>query len=276
MQSREVTTRSRWSRQLLAAVNPGLGVGIGTFRRARAGVPVSAHGRTVALIGRVPGAGASTVAAVMALAAAGYTRNRVVVIDTEAAAASGVAGRLGARGDGRLPILLEGGDAEIVARQRIRAAGTDGTSVPVLELPAGGGSFTPQALDRTLSLLRYRSDLTIIDTPSDRSDPVFHAVLHLVDHVFVVLTADETAPDRLAATRRWLDATPGPPRHHDLAVVLVAPPGLRHRVRPARWRPEDLTSVRLGRDAGLNGGHAGRMSRRSMATGLDLVALASR
>ena len=148
--------------------------------------------------------------------------------------------------------------------------------MPVLEMPPGQGPFAPQLLDQTLARLRYRSDLIVIDTPRNRSAPVFHAVLHLVDHVFAVLPADARAPELLTAVQRWLAATPGPPRHHDLSVVLVQPPGLGSRLRPIpRWRP-DLPWVLLRQDGALRRATPGRMSRRSVISGLELVALASR
>lgn len=274
---------TRFLRQVLSSINPSLAAGLGSFRHGNADVPATAHGRTVAVIGRLPSSGTSTVVALMALCAAGYTDNRVLVIETNRRDAvpgsgvpgSGVPGRsirpgvttlLGGSGDGRLPVLLAVPDGEAVARSRVRAAGTRGTAVPVLELPAGAGNFAPQVLERTLTRLRHRADLTVIDTPTDRSEPVFHAVLHLVDHVLLVVPADRTAPERLAASLRWLDAAPGPERQHDLSVVLVA----QSRFVP-RWRPSDLPWTMLRWDGALKRGHPGRMSRRSVISGLQLV-----
>ncbi len=264
---------SRWKallRQASAATSPALAAKVGYFRRVATAVPAVANGATVAVIGRLPGSGTSTVAAVMALAAAGYTDNRVVVVETNRAEQltnrRRVTALLGATGDGRLPALLAVPEGEAVARRRVKAASTPGSAVPVLELPAGSGNFAPQVLERTLARLRHRADLTIIDTPSDRAEPVFHAVLHLVDHVMLVLPADRSAPERLAASRRWLDGTPGPARRHNVSVVLVA----RSRfVR--RWRPPDLPWVLLRKDRALRRGALGRMSRRSVTSGLQLV-----
>ena len=268
--------RLRWGPQLRSAINPALGGAIASFRRVAAASPAAASGRSVAVVGRLPGSGVSTVVALMAMAGAGYTPNRVVVVDTNEATPSGVGRLLGAVGDGRLATLFDVPDGEPVARRRVRAAGTEGSAVALLEAPAGSGPFAPQVLDQTLARLRYRSDLTVIDTPSDRSAPVFHAVLHRVDHVFVVLPADARAPDLLDGTRRWLAATPGPARHHDVSVVLVQPPGPAARLRPVpRWRPE-IPWVVLRQDAALRRGRVGRMSRRSVVTGLELVAAAAR
>ncbi|MGI8590528.1 MAG: hypothetical protein ACR2M5_05995, partial [Nakamurella sp.] len=91
-------------------------------------------------------------------------------------------------------------------------------------------------------------------------------VLHLVDHVLLVLPADRSAPERLAAARRWLAATPGPARRHSVSVVLVA----RSRFVP-RWRPGELPWVLLRRDGALRRGTVGRMSRRSLVAALQLV-----
>jgi len=261
-------------RQTSAAVSPALAARVGYFRRVAMAVPPVANGSTVAVIGRSPGSGASTVAAVMALAAAGYTANRVVVVETNRAEQLSnrrrVTALLGATSDGRLPALLAVPEGEAVARRRVREASTPGSAVPVLELPAGSGNFAPQVLERTLARLRHRADLTIIDTPSDRAEPVFHAVLHVVDHVVLVLPADRSAPERLAASRRWLDGTPGPARRHDVSVVLVA----RSRfVR--RWRPRDLPWVLLREDRALRRGALGRMSRRSVTSALQLVGAVS-
>ncbi|MET3805635.1 hypothetical protein ABIB25_002639 [Nakamurella sp. UYEF19] len=260
--------RVDWGRSLLAGLNPGLSGQVGAFRRARAGVPSTARGRTVAVIGRLPGSGTSTVAALLALAAAGYTDNRVTVVETNRAGGRGrsVTELLGGSGDGRLPALLTVPDGEAVARRRVRSAGTPGAAVPVLALPADAGSFAPQVLEQTLTRLRHRADLTIIDTPSDRGEPVFHAVLHLVDQVVLVLTADRSAPARLDAARRWLSSAPGPARHHSVCVALVAV----DRLVP-RWRPGDLPWVLVPRDRALRNGLPGRMSRRALTAGLELV-----
>lgn len=261
-------------RQALAAADPRLALGVGRLRRVRATLPGSANGRTVAVIGRVPGSGTSTVVASMALAAAGYTGNRVVVVETNrsepAAGARRVTTLLGGIGNGRLPTLLAVPGGEAVARRRLSAASTPGSAVPVLELPPRSGNFAPQVLEQTLARLRHRADLIILDTPSDRSEPVFHAVLHLVDHVLLVLPADRSAPERLAAARRWLAATPGPARRHSVSVVLVA----RSRFVP-RWRPGELPWVLLRRDGALRRGTVGRMSRRSLVAALQLVGAVS-
>jgi len=261
-------------RQALAAADPRLALGVGRLRRVRATLPGSANGRTVAVIGRVPGSGTSTVVASMALAAAGYTGNRVVVVETNrsepAAGARRVTTLLGGIGNGRLPTLLAVPGGEAVARRRLSAASTPGSAVPVLELPPRSGNFAPQVLEQTLARLRHRADLIILDTPSDRSEPVFHAVLHLVDHVLLVLPADRSAPERLAAARRWLAATPGPARRHSVSVVLVA----QSRFVP-RWRPGELPWVLLRRDGALRRGTVGRMSRRSLVAALQLVGAVS-
>ncbi|MGI8591334.1 MAG: hypothetical protein ACR2M5_10170 [Nakamurella sp.] len=261
-------------RQALAAADPRLALGAGRLQRVRATLPGSANGRTVAVIGRVPGSGTSTVVASMALAAAGYTGNRVVVVETNrsdpAAGARRVTTLLGGIGNGRLPTLLGVPGGEAVARRRLRAASTPGSAVPVLELPPRSGNFAPQVLEQTLARLRQRADLIILDTPSDRSEPVYHAVLHLVDHVLLVLPADRSAPERLAAARRWLAATPGPARRHSVSVVLVA----RSRFVP-RWRPGELPWVLLRRDGALRRGTVGRMSRRSLVAALQLVGAVS-
>ena len=265
-------------RQLYAAVQPALAGQLGSFRRLTARLPPTAGGRKVAVIGRAPGCGASTVAALLALAAQGYTRNRVVVLDTNIDTArndpdgSGrrVAALLGrGRGEaapGRLPALLAVPDGEPVARSRVRVAATPGTVVPVLALPDDATSFAPQTLAAALDRLQLRADLVVLDTPTSPDRPVFHAALHLVDHVLLVIPADRFAPERLAAARDWLAAVPGPQRGHDVSVVLVAQTTL-----VPRWRPEDLPWTLLRRDGALARGQLGRMSRRSMMAGLELV-----
>jgi hypothetical protein len=286
-------------RQLRAAVHPALAGQLGAFRRATAQLPPTAAGRKVAVIGRSPHCGTSTVAALLALAAQGYTRNRVVVIDTDTddapfavsgagradhadrrvAALLGRAGAPGGRGsdgprpggrspaaDGRLAALLAVPDGEPVARSRVRVAATPGTVVPVLALAADAGSFPPQTLAAALDRLRMRADLVVLDTPTAPDRPVFHAALHLVDHVLLVIPADRFAPERLAAGRDWLAAVPGPQRSHDVSVVLVA-----QTTFVPRWRPEDLPWTLVRRDGALARGQLGRMSRRSMMAGLELV-----
>ncbi len=271
------------ARQLRAAVHPALAGQLGSFRRMAAQLPPTASGRKVAVIGRSPRCGTSTVAAMLALTAQGYTRNRVVVLDTTTSADSGTAadddddagrrvaallGRAGGRSgaEGRLPALLAVPDGEPVSRSRVRVAATPGTVVPVLALPADARSFPPQTLAAALDRLRLRADLVVVDTPTAPDRPVFHAALHLVDHVLLVIPADRFAPERLAAGRDWLAAIPGPQRTHDVSVVLVAQTTL-----VPRWRPEDLPWTVVRRDGALARGQLGRMSRRSTMTALELV-----
>ena len=279
-------------RQLLAAAHPALAGQLGSFRRLTEQLPSTAGGRKVAVIGRSPRCGTTTVAALLALTAQGYTRNRVVVLDTNVTAGNRITGgddsgaddsgrrvaallrRPGARSepaDGRLPTLLAVPDGEPVARSRVRVAATPGTVVPVLALPADSGNFAPQTLAAALDRLRLRADLIVLDTPTSPDRPVFHAALHLVDHVVMVIPADRFAPERLAAGRDWLAAVPGPQRFHDVSVVLVA-----QTTFVPRWRPEDLPWTLLRRDGALARGRLGRMSRRSTVAGLELVARVSR
>lgn len=271
-------------RQLRAAVHPALAGQLGSFRRATAQLPSTAGGRRVAVLGRFPRCGTSTVTALLALAAQGYTSNRVVVLDTNTvtggtdpddsdrrvAALLGRAGTGSRPAQGRLPALLAAPDGEPVARSRVRAAATPGTVVPVLALPDDAGSFPPQTLAAALDRLRQRADLVVLDMPTAPDRPVFHAALHLVDHLLLVIPADRSAPQRLAAGRDWLAAVPGPQRAHDVSVVLVA-----QTASVPRWRPEDLPWTLLRRDGALAGGQLGRMSRRSMMAGLELVARVS-
>ena len=270
-------------RQLRAALHPALGGQLGSFRRVTAQLPATAAGRRVAVIGRPAQCGTSTVAALLAIAAQGYTRNRVVVLDTDdagpgpgtddgrrVAALLGRAGSQAISADGRLPTLLSVPDGEPVARSRVRVAATPGTVVPVLAMPPGTGTFAPQTLAAALDRLRMRADLVVLDTPTAPDRPVFHAALQLVDHVLLVIPADRFAPERLAAARDWLAAVPGPQRSHDVSVVLVA-----QTTFVPRWRPEDLPWTLLRRDGALARGRLGRMSRRSTRTALELVSRVS-
>ena len=289
-------------RQLRAAAQPSLAGQLGSFRRLTAAFPATAAGRRVAVIGRAPRCGTSTIAALLALVAQAYTDNRVVVLDTNtnintgppvgaggnhggqpvpntgsgAGNANGDADRrvatlLGAGGwegsaQSRLPALLAAPDGEPVARSRVRAAATPGTVVPVLALPDDAGNFPPQTLAAAVDRLRLRADLLVLDTPTAPGRPVFHSALHLVDHVLLVIPADRFAPERLAAGRDWLAAVPGPQRFHDVSVVLVA-----QTRRVPRWRPEDLPWTLLRRDGALARRQLGRMSRRTTIAALELL-----
>jgi hypothetical protein len=226
------------------------------------------------------------VAGLLALAAQGYTRNRVVVLDANTTTDTGgtdaddpdrrVAALLRRAGagnrppQGRLPALLAVPEGEPVARSRVRVAATPGTVVPVLALPDDADNFPPQTLSAALDRLQLRADLIVLDTPTTPDRPVFHAALHLVDHVLLVIPADRFAPERVAAARDWLAAVPGPPRSHDVSVVLVA-----QTTFVPRWRPEDLPWTLLRRDGALARGRIGRMSRRSTRTALELVSRVS-
>lgn len=274
--------------QARSALDPAVGARLRTFRaalRAFRGVPPTP--RTIAMVGLDPVAGRSTVTAVLALVAAGFSGRRVVVIDTatpaagprsapgampasDDAAARTVTALLG--GDvlqGRLPRLLEVPPSGGVPRRLISAALTPDAAVPVLSLPPGAGGFAPQLLEQALERLAFRADLVLIDTPVGPRAPVLHGVLDLADHFVLVARGDADLPRQTAAGRAWLATAPGRPRHRPSSVVVVSR-GLRAaRPDPAPTEGEPVTVLR--RDEALRRRQPEAMSRSSVITGLRLA-----
>ncbi len=275
-----------------AGFNPALAGRVGAYRRVLSGLPATASTHRVAVIASEPGAGASTVVALLALLASGFTAHRVVVVDTTVdPAESGrngtgpggpgagtpdpvrrhprVAELLGGSGEGRLPLLLEGAEGEPVARSRVAAASVTGTVVPVLAVPFGAG-FPPELLTGAVDRLWQRAGLVLIDTPGDLGAPVFQAVLQRVDHVVLVVPADRSAPQGLARARDRLAAVPGPARSHQISVVLMG-----RTFTATRWRP-DLPCTLVRRDAALARGLPSRPGPRTVIAGLELLGRISR
>lgn len=272
--------------RLRSALDPTLTTRVGDFLDALSAWQTAPHRpRTVAVTGLASGAGRTTVTAVLALVAAGFSDRRVVVIDTvtpptgprtppgELPGSDDVAGRtvtalLG--GDllqGRLARLLEAPVTGGVPRRRIAAAFTPEAAVPVLSLPPGPGGFAPQLLEQTLDRLAYRADLVLIDTPPGPRASVLHAVLELADHFLLVARADGDLPRQAAAARAWLERAPGRPRQRTSSLVAVsrglrAPPGIGDGVTVFR------------RDEALRRRRPEAMSRASALTGLRLATLA--
>ncbi len=268
-----------------SAVNPLLGRDIGNFAAARdrfaATVPLPC---TVAVIGLTPGEGRSSVAALLALSAAGWSDRRVLVLDTVAAdrrpqpSVAAVAG--GHDVAGRSVTALLGGDAArgglndllditargpVVARSRLRASRTPGAAVPVLSLPAGGQGAAPRFVMRTLASLRQRADLVVIDTPAGPSSAVLPDVLAGADHFVLVGRGDGDVDRRLQAALRWLDSsTDG--RDRATAVIVSRSWGT------PSWHFAELPVVLLPRDEGLRRRRVDRLGRKTATAGLTLAA----
>lgn len=271
--------------RLRSMLNPGVGRRLESFQASLAALRATpATPRTVAVVGLVPGAGRSTVTAVMALAAAAYSDRRVLVIDTVTAAtgprdrpglppshddvaARSVTALLG--GDvlqGRLALLLEGEPAAGVPRRRVASALTPDAAVPVLSLPPGPGGFAPQMLERALDRLSHRADLILIDTPPGPRAPVLHAVLDRADRFVLVGRADRAVGRQGRAGRVWLDSAPGRRRERPAALVAVS-----RGLRAPRPGAGPAVTV-LARDEALRRRRPDQMSRTSMITGLELAA----
>ncbi len=276
--------------RLRSVLNPDVGGRLEEFQDAVDALACTPSlPRTVAVVGLVPGAGRSTVAAVTALVAAAYSDRRVVVIDTvtpptgprpgrgglpagDDVAARTVTALLG--GDvlqGRLPVLLEdppSGSSGGVPRRRVASALTPDAAVPVLSLPPGPGGFAPQLLERALDRLAYRADLILVDTPVGPRAPVLHAVLDLADHYLLVVRADQDLHRQDRAGREWLTTAPGRRRSRTASLVTVS-----RGLRAPREEP-DLPMTVLRRDEALRRRRPDQLSRASMVTGLRLAVTA--
>lgn len=273
--------------RLGAAINPLLGRDIADFTAAVTRFAATrAVPSTVAVVGLTPGEGRTSVAALLALAAAGWSDRRIAVLDTVAAGVGpqpmvggvatvgDVAGRtvtalLG--GDvrrGRLPSLFEpSAGNQVVARSRLRMARTPGAAVPVLSMPPGGPGFSPQFVEQSLAQLRQRADLVVIDTPAGPASPVLHGVLQHADHVLLVVRGDGDVDRRLQATLRWLEGAPGRAKRRSVTGVIVS----RGWTTPS-WRSTDLPVVVLPRDEGLRRRRTDRLGRQAMIAGLTVAA----
>jgi hypothetical protein len=274
--------------QARSALDPAVGVRLRAFRTAvRAFHAAPVQPRTIAVVGLDPGAGRSTVTAMLALLAAGFSGRRVVVIDTatptagprsapgampatDDAAARTVTALLG--GDvlqGRLPRLVEAAASGGVPRRLITAALTPDAALPVLSLPPGPGGFAPQLLERALERLAFRADLILVDTPVGPRAPVLHGVLDLADHFLLVVRGDADLSRQAAAGRAWLATAPGLPRHRPSSLVVVSR-GLR-AARPGPALTEGGPVTVLRRDEALRRRRPEAMSRSSVITGLRLA-----
>ena len=169
---------------LLASASPTLTADLDAFRLARDDLTSAPRRpRTVAVVGLIPGAGRTTATALLARCVAGYTDRRVTVVDaatppaaphapvngrpalTDAAGRTVTAMLGGDVNQGRLATLLDAPPAPGVARSRVRSALTPGALPSVLSLPPALSGFAPQYLEQTLTRLRLRADLVVIDTP---------------------------------------------------------------------------------------------------------------
>ncbi len=272
--------------RLRAALHPGVAGRLDAFRDAvDALAEAPAAPRTIAVVGLVPGAGRTTVTALLALAVAGHSHRRVVVIDavTSVTGPRNAPGRPPAGDDvsarsvtallggdvrqGRLPELLAGAPIGGIPRRRIRQALTPDAAVPVLSLPPGRGGVPPQRLEQTLDRLAYRADVILIDTPAGPAAPVLHAVLERADHYLLVAPAGPDLARQARAGRVWLSDGPGRPRTRTATLVAVS-----RGLRVPHWSalPEPVTV--LARDEALRRRQLGQLSRSSMITALALAA----
>lgn len=273
--------------RLGAALNPLLGRDVADFAAARnrfaATLPLPT---TVAVIGLEPGQGRSSVAALLALAVAGWSDRRVVVLDTVSApmgarppdagvpSVGDVGGRTvtallgGDVGAGRLSSLLDARPAaDVIARSRLRAARTPGAAVPVLSLPPGSSGFTPQLVEQSLGRLRQRADLVIIDTPAGPGSPVLQGVFQHADHFLLVVSGRGDVDRRLLAAVRWLNGAPGRGRRRTATGVIV------HRGWSVpSWQFSGLPVVLIPRDEGLRRRRIDRLGRQGVIAGLTLAA----
>lgn len=284
--------------RITAAATPSLTHDLEAFRLAHDAFTVTRPApTTVAVVGLTPGEGRTSVAALLALSVAGWSARRVVVLDSVTArtgrqpevagvpAVLDVAGRsvtalLG--GDvtqGRLSGLLDrrardgdgAADTPVVTRRRLRASTTPGAAVPVLSLPPGGAGFQPQYVEQTLTRLRQRADLVVIDTPAGPSSPALHGVLEHADHFVVVVRGDGDVDRRFARALQWLGAAPGRSRRRTVTGVVLQKGG-----RTPEHRPQDFPVVLVARDEGLRRRTPSRLGRRAVISGLALATAVAR
>lgn len=279
--------------RIAAASTPSLTRDLQEFRRAQAAFAATRPApTTVAVVGLTPGEGRTSVAALLALSVAGWSGRRVAVLDTVTArtgrqpetagvpAVLDVAGRSvtallgGDVAQGRLSGLLDRrareGDRDaataVVTRSRLRASLTPGAAVAVLSLPPGGPGFQPQYVEQTLTRLRQRADLVIIDTPAGPSSAALHGVLEHADHFVVVVRGDGDVDRRFVHALDWLGAAPGRSRRRTVTGVVVRKGG----PMPV-FRPREFPVVLLARDEGLRRRMPSRLGRRAVISGLTLA-----
>lgn len=294
-----------------AAIRPSLTEELAAFESARTALAATRPvPTTVAVVGLTPGEGRTSVAALLALVVSGWSDRRITVLDAVAAPGArrdpvnGVAGVRDTAGrsvtsllagdiaQGRLAALVDDSSRptatardrgqtsvlaakaqDVVRRARIRSALTPGTAVPVLSLPAGrmSAGFPPQDLERAIARLAFRSDLVIVDTPAGPTVPVLHAALRHADQLIGVVRGDGDVDARLHALRQWAATAPGGNPDRPLIGVVV-----QRGLRRPRWTDPGHPVLLLGRDEGLRRRSVGRISRRTVTTGLDLAAAVAR
>lgn len=263
-QSMPVSVRSA-STALLTAFNPLFGRDLLEFAETvREFEAAPAQPTTVAVVGMTPGEGRSTVAALLALTIAGYSQQRVLVIDAASNSPRPVTELLGGhRRQGRLPALLQA-PGQVIARSRIRQATTPGTAVPVLALP-DPHELTPPLLERTLQQLRHRADVVIIDTPAAPVSPIGPAAIGACDHSVLVARGDGDVERRLGALMALHRGAGHLPGSSVTAAVVVrgwSTPG---------FRPPPIPTSVVVRDEGLRRRRLHQLRISALSAGLALA-----
>jgi MinD-like ATPase involved in chromosome partitioning or flagellar assembly len=261
-----------WSvgRAALHALDPRLTLRLRTEheRDAILATPMR-RGRSIAVVGLVPGGGHSTVAALLATALGQYHGRRVLAID--AAGTGGLYRRLVVRSGSSMDAVLVG--------LGIRGPGPDGSrrlprgwrwlrqqlsiSPEVLLLAsdpgAGESPMTAQEYQSTVHALGRYVSVMVSDTPALTDDPVIPAVVAAADRVVVVGPDDDRGLEAVRSCLPWITAVGRhrpdsdkvvgllirntarsgrilPPASPDVPLfVLPHDPALASGLRPVRW-----------------------------------------
>ncbi len=201
-----------WSlpRLLLGACDPRLTPRLrAQWRRDRVlGAPL-APGRSIVVLGPVPGAGRSTVAALLAVALARYQGPRVLAID--ATGDSGLYRRLvngsGSSMDSVLAGLgIRGGGRPRVAWRWIhqRLSITPDLLLLARDPASRDTAITAAECEAAVRALGRQVPVIVIDTPAAANDPVVPTAVALAHRVVIVAPDDEHGVDRIRRHLPWV------------------------------------------------------------------------
>jgi MinD-like ATPase involved in chromosome partitioning or flagellar assembly len=196
-------------------------------------------GTSIAVVGDVPQAGLSTVAALLALAFARYHGPRVLAIDGQGA--GGLRHRLAGRAAGNTDEVLAAlgirnaeptGPRPVAVghrwlRQHLSIA--EDALLLASDPTTGEPPLTSAEYTAALRVLRKYVSVVVTDTPVLSNGSIGPAVVTNADRVVIVGPDDDRGPEHIASCLRWISALlPGPV---DGAVVGVLVQRDRRRTR---------------------------------------------
>jgi MinD-like ATPase involved in chromosome partitioning or flagellar assembly len=219
-------------------------------------------GTSIAVVGDVPQAGRSTVAALLALAFARYHGPRVLAIDAQGA--GGLRHRLAGRAAGNTDEVLAAlgirnadptGPRPVAVGHRWLRQHLSIAEDALLLAPDPKAGEAPQLTDveytAALRVLRKYVSVVVTDTPVLSNGSIVPAVVTNADRVVIVGPDDERGPEHIATCLRWISALLPGPVDGAVVSVLVQRDRRRTRRRAAALSSAGAPSVILPFDRAL-------------------------